>query len=185
MDKSKDLRRGFFIVSTMIFLAALSRLLPHPPNFTPLVAVSLFGASKLNKFWQALIVPISALLVSDLFLGFHSLMWAVYGAFFLISCFGYLLLKKESLTKDFAVVALSSLFFFFFTNTAVWVQSSQYSHDSSGFLLCLTVALPFFRNALIGDLFYSVILFGAYRLIEVKFFKTYKFKSILSGRNSA
>src|SRR5687767_5934326 len=91
---SKILTPRFLFFSTLVILAALTRFLPHPPNFTPIGGIALFGGAYfLNKKW-AFVVPLSAMLISDLFIGFHSTMWAVYLSFFIISLVGLQIKNK-------------------------------------------------------------------------------------------
>ena len=81
---SKSISPGYLILTGMIFIAAFVRLIPHPPNFAPVAAMALFGGAYFSKRWAAFLVPLIAMLVTDLILGFHSTMWAVYISFVLI-----------------------------------------------------------------------------------------------------
>ncbi|MES2464519.1 MAG: DUF6580 family putative transport protein [Armatimonadota bacterium] len=155
------------MIYVLIVLAALSRLLPHPPNFTPIAAMALFGAAVLPDKRLSLLVPIAALLLSDFFLGFYGWtgMASVYGATLLVGVVGYVLLRNQPTNVGrIATAALSgSVLFFLVTNAMCWWTG--YPHTLSGLSLCFTLALPFFRNELLGTLLSAVILFGGHALL--------------------
>lgn len=146
-----------------IIVAIILRLLPHPPNFAPIAAIALFGGTYLGKKY-ALLVPLAAMIVSDYFIGFYDLklMLAVYGSFLLIGLLGLWLKQHKSVRNITGVTLLGSILFFIITNFAVWAFSSWYPHNFTGLWQCYVLALPFFRNTLLGDLFYVSVLFGAY-----------------------
>ena len=153
----------------IIFFAVLLRLVPHVPNFAPISAMALFGGAYLNKKY-ALIVPLTAMFVSDLFLGFHNTILFVYGSFLLIGLIGIWLRKHISLRNIFIAALFSSFLFFMITNFGVWLWGNLYPKNFSGLIQCYFFALPFFRNTILGDLFYTGVFFGSYELI-LKFFK--------------
>ena len=157
-----------------MLLAALSRLIPHPPNFTPLIAIALFsGFYAANK---VLIygLPIVIMLISDLFLGFYSISIFVYLSFLLISFFGTMS-KNPGAIKIIFGVLLGSVSFFIITNFGVWILGG-YPRNFAGLLSCYTMAIPFFNNTLAGSFFYSTIMILCYLFcIEVyKLFRTSK-----------
>ena len=156
---------NIIIFLILVIFGAAFRLLPHPWNFTPIAAIALFSGVYFGKKY-ALLAPISAMFFSDIFLGFYNLklMILVYGSFILISLIGILIRKKKNL-KTILVGSLSaSILFFLITNFAVWQFTSWYPKTLSGLIQCFILALPFFRNTLFGDLFYTGILFSAYEL---------------------
>lgn len=151
----------------LIVLAALSRLLPHPPNFTPLAGMALFGAAMLPNKRAALLVPLAALLLSDFFLGFYG--WAgmvsVYSATLCVGILGAVLLRKQKATMGrIATAAVSgSVLFFLITNIVCWWTG--YPHTFAGLSLCFTLALPFFRNEVMGTVLSAAVLFGGQVLL--------------------
>lgn len=162
MNKNK-----FFIILTLLGLAVVSRLIPHLPNFAPVAAVAMAASLCLNKKWS-IILPIFALFISDALIGFYDwrLMLAVYGSFAVIGVFSWWL-KKHSHPINLLTVSLgASIFFFFTTNTSVWLFSNWYPKTLVGLALSLEMGLPFFRNTLFGDLFYTTILCGGILLIR-------------------
>lgn len=159
------------ILIIIFFLAGLAiavRLLPHPANFTPVAAVALFAAYYLPKKWSILL-PLTVLLVSDLFLGFYDLklMLVVYGCFLLSGIIGLAVRNNRNVLNVITASLASSLGFFIITNLAVWYFSSWYAHNWSGLMQCYALAVPFFRNTLLGDLFFVGILFGSYEMIKI------------------
>ena len=161
-------RPKILMIFSFIFGCALLRLVPHPWNFTPIAAMALFGGTYLNKKY-ALIVPLAAMLVSDYFIGFYEwrLTAAVYGSFLLIGLIGCWLKRRKNLFTVIGASLAGSILFFLITNFAVWAFSSWYTKDFSGLIYCYTMALPFFRNTLMGDLFYVGALFGAYETVMI------------------
>ena len=146
----------------------VARLIPHLPNFAPITALALMAGVYFGKKW-ALILPLAGLLVSDFFVGFYglSLMLVVYGSFAVIGFFSWWLRKNKTTANVFAVTLLASVFFFLTTNLAVWAFSPWYSKNLAGLLYCFELAIPFFRNALIGNLAYVGVLFGGMELTNV------------------
>ena len=158
MDK-KNLLLIIFV--SLVILAA--RLIPHVPNFSPLVAVLLFsGVYAGSKKYIAL--PLVALFISDIFIGFYKweIMAAVYGSLLLIGAVGILIKKHKNALNILSASLGSALLFFLLTNFTVWYFGSWYSHDLTGLALCYNLAIPFFKNTLISTILYSGLLFGIY-----------------------
>lgn len=158
-------KEDFFMKSVLfsvgiVLLAACLRLLPHPANVAPIAAMALFGGAYLDKRY-ALVLPIAAMLVSDMFLGFHPMMPFVYGSFLLTGGIGMWLSSHKHPVTIFAASLVSSLLFFLITNVGVWLVGGLYPKTFAGLETCFIYALPFFRNTILGDLFYTGIFFGA------------------------
>jgi hypothetical protein len=170
--ENKHLLNKLISPVSFIALGALARLIPHAPNFTPVAALALFGGYSLSKK-QAFILPIAVMLLSDLFIGFDSLQMRVfvYGSFLLTVLIGRLL-KKNSNFKNIVLASFaSSILFFVVTNFAVWVFTPLYLKTFDGLINCFIMAIPFFRNTLLGDLFYTGVIFGSYRLANAWYYK--------------
>lgn len=146
----------------IIFFAVALRLLPHPPNFAPIAAMALFGGAYLNKKY-ALIAPLGAMLVSDLFLGFHSTVFYIYFSFILTGLIGLYLRNHKNIKNVAGGTLLSSSLFFLITNFGVWAQG-MYVRDISGLWQSYVMGIPFFGNTIIGDFVYVALFFGAYEL---------------------
>ena len=153
-------KRELLIIGFLLF-AVVIRLIPHPPNFTPITALALFGSTTFRNKWFGLLLPIIAMWISDLYLGFYSISIWVYSSFFLISLLG--LYWKKIQVKN---VFISSLIFFIITNFGVWLGG--YPKTIEGFLLCYTMAIPFFINSILGDLFFSYLMKFSFQSVEKK-----------------
>jgi uncharacterized protein DUF6580 len=157
------------LVIVLILMALAGRMLPHPDNFTPVLAVALFGGATLSA-GAAFLVPLAALLASDLALG-HALGWmtlVVYGCFLAGVTLGRWLAAKRTWARTGAAALGGSLLFYAVTNFAVWAlpgaHAPLYPPTLDGLIECYWMALPFFRNALAGDLFWTAVLFGVFDL---------------------
>ncbi len=148
-----------------VLLAALSRLLPHPANFTPIAAMALFSGVYLERR-LAFIVPLAAMVLSDYFLGFYSEMIWVYGSFLLIAVIGLWLKNHKKPLFILGGTLTGSILFFVVTNFGVWaLPASMYPKSFAGLIECYTAAIPFFRGTVEGDVFFVAVLFGLYELV--------------------
>jgi hypothetical protein len=163
------LKPRMMLVITMILAAAASRLIPHPPNMTSVTAMALFGGAMLSDRRLAFVVPLGALFLSDLVLGFHDQMPVVYGSFALVVCIGLWLQRHRDAATIAGAAIASSLLFFVTTNFGVWALDHMYPRTLAGLAACYAAALPFLRNTLEGDLFYTLVLFGGFALLELQF----------------
>jgi uncharacterized membrane protein len=148
----------------IIIFAVVMRLLPHPPNVAPIAAMALFGGVYLNKKY-ALIVPLIAMFISDIFLGFYPEIIFVYSSFFLIGLIGLWLRNHKTFQNVIFASFISSILFFLITNFGVWLIGTMYDKSLSGLYEAYLMGLPFFRNTLIGDLGYVGLFFGSYEYI--------------------
>ena len=185
-----NVRAGVLIV--MILLAAMSRLLPHPYNFSPLVAMALFGGSQFKDKWQAYLIPLLAYFVSDVVLQMTGAMGVysfsqpfviisqafVYGGMLLVTLLGTTLDRPKAV-KVLGYSLTGSAIFWLISNLGVWVGNSFAAGTITyepGLTLGMTYlrALPFynsmssemFMNAFIGDVFYCAVLFGVFALAQ-------------------
>lgn len=158
----------FWFLTFLVFVAAAVRLIPHPPNFAPIAAMALFGGAYFSKKSFAFAVPLAAMFLTDAIIGFHSSMWIVYVSFAVIVLIGMVLLKKVSVKNVIAASVTASLSFFIITNFGVWAFGTMYPKNIAGLIECYIAAIPFIQNTLIGDLFYSGIMFGIYEFAKSK-----------------
>ncbi len=149
-----------------IVAAAAMRLVPHPPNFTPIGAMALFSAAYLGRRALAFVAPLGALLLSDLVLGFYHGVATVYASVALIVLIGWIALSRVSPLRVGTAAILSSVLFFVITNFGMWLFSGFYPLTTAGLAACYVAAIPFFQNTVAGDLFYSAVLFGGFALLE-------------------
>ncbi len=157
------------VVTLIIVFAALMRLIPHYPNFTPIAAIALFGGAHLGKRWLAFAVPMAALFISDLFLGFHNTMVPVYLGFALIVLLGTRMHNKVKAPYVIGGSLAGSLLFFLITNFAVWAFTPYYPATWQGLMTAYTMAIPFFHAGLLGDLFYNGVFFGSFYLLQQRY----------------
>jgi hypothetical protein len=147
--------------------ASALRLVPHPPNFTPIGAMALFSGAYLGRRGlMALAAPFGAMLFSDAIIGFHTGMPFVYISIAAIVAIGWLALQRRTPLRIGAAAVASSVLFFIVTNFGTWAVSGMYPTTLSGLAACYVAAVPFFQNTIAGDLFYSGLLFGGFALLE-------------------
>ena len=156
----------------LVLLAAAARILPHPPNMTPVAAIALFGGIFLSRRF-ALLYPLMIMAASDLIL--YALLGVprflpeglfVYGSFLITGCLGLWCRKHLKIGLLYLICLVSSLQFFLLTNFGTWLMSGLYPRTTAGLLQCYTLAVPFFKNTLLGDLFWFSLLLGAYHLVH-------------------
>ena len=152
-------QKFILLAITTIIVLSVFRLIPHPPNFTPILAISVFAGIKFNNNMFSFLVPIIAMLISDAIIGFHSGILVVYSAIFLSA----VIAKKFNRINSSALA--SCILFFLVTNFQVWIVSTTYSKSLSGIIECYTLAIPFFGMTLLSTFFYSYILFYGYALL--------------------
>jgi hypothetical protein len=170
----------------LVLLAALSRLIPHEPNFAPIAGMALFGAANFRNRWLAFLVPLAAMFVSDLALGwavhlgvydggwmastkgFHMGSIVIYATFAVITAMGLVLRRSHSIPLLAGMTLTGSLTFFVVTNFAVWAlgEGNLYPRTLDGLVTCYVQAIPFFHKTLAGDVFYVTLLFGCFALAE-------------------
>ena len=150
----------------MVLVGAGARLLPHPWNFTPLMAIGLFAGSKAARASIGALATLLALLLSDAVLGFYSGFWYVYAAALVPVAIGRFMRERRGAGAIATAAAASSLSFFLITNFMVWATSAWYPHTLTGLSACYIAGLPFYQNQVMGDAFYTVAIFGGYEVIS-------------------
>ncbi|OGH58834.1 MAG: hypothetical protein A2725_03730 [Candidatus Magasanikbacteria bacterium RIFCSPHIGHO2_01_FULL_33_34] len=154
-------KNNYIILYFLLAIGITFRFLPHTANFVPIGAIAIFSGLYFPKKY-AIIIPVIALIISDFFIGFYSwqIMLSVYGSFVIMGLLGLLARKNKSFGKIAGATILGSLIFFLITNASVWIFGTMYSHSISGLIESYYMALPFFKNSLMGDIFYTFILVG-------------------------
>lgn len=161
---TSDANLKLLLVLVLVGLGVWSRFVPHPANFTALTAVALFGGAMLPKRWSV-VVPVLAMILSDLFIGVSSISFVVWFSFALVALVGHYIKTRASVTNVVMASLAGSTIFYLVTNFAVWTEGRMYGMNLGGLIQCYINALPFFRNMLVGDLIYSGLLFGLYALV--------------------
>ena len=164
--RTQLLKTQVITVAAIILALALFRLLPHWPNVSPVAAMALFGGACFMDKRIAFIVPFAALFLSDLVLGLHNSMIFVYAGFALTVVIGMLLQGRVNITNTAFAAVASSVLFFLLTNFGAWMTSGLYTKTAEGLMQAYVAGIPFFQNSLIGNLLYSAVIFGGYRLLQ-------------------
>jgi hypothetical protein len=152
---------------TAIFAAAALRLVPHPPNFSPIAAMALFAGAYMPRKLLAFVAPFGALILSDIALGgFYPGMNFVYLSFALTVLIGWAVASRKTPLIIGGAAMAGSILFFILTNFGMWLFSGIYPVTQAGLIACYVAAIPFFQNTLAGDLFYTALLFGGFALAE-------------------
>jgi hypothetical protein len=170
------------LVLGLILIAAFSRIIPHPHNFTPVGGIAIFGSFFLGKKIWSFAVPLFAMWLSDLFINnviypyqypeyYHGFRlfgsWWVYGTFLLMPLIGWFILRTFSIPRLALTGFITAILFFLVTNFASWLNNPMYTQNFSGLLTSYIAGIPFFRNTLLGDLFYLSVLFGTTKVFGV------------------
>ena len=152
----------------IIILLAMFRFVPHPPNATPITAMALFSGAAIYNRALAYLVPLVAMLISDLVIGFHSTIWYVYAGI-VITVFIGSTLNQISVLRVGAVAIVATIIFFLITNVGAWLHHDMYMHNLNGLLQAYIAGIPFLRNSLIANLIFSYLVFYGFRsLISTK-----------------
>jgi hypothetical protein len=176
----------FSIICSLILVVALTRLIPHFPNFSPLNSICLFGAAYFLKDWHKYILPLVAIWLSDVLVNniiyrsyFDGFTWFYQGAFWqyftygiIILC-GTLLFKKIDLKRVMVAPIISTILFFVISNFGCWYHNPLYSQDFSGLVACYTAGLPFLKGTILSDCLFTFILFGSQESV-LRFFSILK-----------
>lgn len=153
-------------LSLIIFAIAMFRLLPHPPNVSPVAAMALFGGAYFSDKRVAFLVPFLALLLSDIMLGLHDTMAYVYAGFALTVAIGFWLRNNINIGRIAFAVVGSSVLFFIVTNFGAWVTSGLYPMTAEGLMQAYIAAIPFFQNSLLGNLVFTALLFAGFAALQ-------------------
>ena len=162
MNRFQALSTREKLLIAFVLIAILSRLIPHLPNFTAVTATALFAGRHFKNKILAFAAPLTVMILSDLILGFYTISWFVYASFAAVVFLGQWSQKMNVL-----IVLFSSLTFFVISNFGVWLLG--YPLTLEGFIACYTAAIPFFRNAILGDLFYAAILYYIFKWVERRY----------------
>lgn len=153
----KKLDYRLLCLLALVAVAVLSRLLPHPQNFSPIAAIAIFSGALIGRKWFAFVIPVLIRLISDVMLGspVYSSMWAVYLSLGIVVLLGMFMCKTVRFKNVFATALVSAVVFFLLTNFACWLEG-WYGYTGQGLLNCYVAAIPFFRMDLLSTLVYSL-----------------------------
>lgn len=161
-------------ITLAVIAAAITRFLPHPPNFTAIGGIALFAGAFIPNRILSLIIPISVMVVTDAIIGFHNTAWAVYLSIALITMLGWVMQEQKTIGKFVTTSLIASILFFFITNAAMWAvgfwtsEPLLYSTDFGGLVSAIELGIPFYSyNFLISQFVYGGILFGLFYTVKV------------------
>jgi len=144
-------------------ILGIFRIIPHPPNFTPILASAIVGPILLKSRWFGIAIPILAMFLSDIIIGFHAYQFVIYLTILSVGL-------VSPLIKNYKFVALmsfaGSLWFFVTTNFAVWIIWEYYPKNIEGLIACYTLALPFFKNTIISTFLFAFLFLFLFKYLE-------------------
>jgi len=160
----------------LVIIGIFGRMLEHPMNFTPVLAVALFSGAYLDKRY-ALVLPLAVMFITDVMIGFHETILVVWLCMAAVGAIGFWVREDVSIVRVIAGSVFGAVLFFIVTNFAAWFY--LYEQTWAGLAQCYVAALPFFRNTFLSTVFYSLVLFGVYesarRLFKAKPYAGYWF----------
>ena len=154
---NKDILNSFIFFCLIIIL---SRLVPHSPNFTPIIAGAIFMPFMVQRS-IGIVMPLLIMLVSDFFIGLHGLILWTYSSLALITFLSYHYIKRNFISV-LKLAFTSPIIFFLITNFAVWLTSTSYSPDLAGLIQSYIMGLPFLANSLISTILFSSCFYAIY-----------------------
>lgn len=173
MTIAKSLTPRFWTITTIAASAAVFgaffRLIPHPPNFTPIGAMALFSGACFADRRLGFLIPFTAMFLSDLVIGLYPMLPVTYACFGCIVVLGWWLRQRRTVVPVAMASLIASTFFFIVTNFAAWASYPFYAKTWDGLIACYTAAIPFFGNTVGGDLLFCLVLFGGLWLLETAF----------------
>ena len=159
----------FFYLFFFGVILALSRIIPHPPNFTPILASAIMAPMLIKDRWYGIAVPIVAMFISDVIIGFYSYQFVIYSSILAIAL-------VAPMRKNYARLGImavgGSVWFFITTNFAEWMIWDYYPKTIEGLITCYTLAIPFFKNTLISTCLFTGLLTFSIKYLEVVYKKT-------------
>jgi hypothetical protein len=162
------LSKKYWLIAGLVLAAALLRIVPHPPNFAPVAAMALFAGAHLDNRKLAFLIPLAAMALSDMVIGFHDGLLLVYVCMCIAVAIGMQLRGRiRPLTVAGGALA-SAVIFFVVTNFGVWLTSGMYPLSAGGLVACYVAAIPFFHYTIAGNLIYAGLLFGGFALIQTR-----------------
>jgi hypothetical protein len=155
---------------SVVSALALYRVLPHPVNFTPVMAMALFAGARFDDTRAAFLLPLLAMLLSDLVIGLHETMLFVYAGMALAVAYGLLIRRRRGIIPVVSAAAAGSASFFVLTNFGAWLYSPElYGREPAGLLTAYIAAIPFYQNSLLSDALFTALLFGGWAFAERSF----------------
>ena len=151
-------KKDFFPI-ILILILAMSRLIPHPPNFTPVISVAIMSGYLFRNIYLSFVVLITSMILADAFIGFYENMLFVYLSLLLIAYIFYKISGKINLKNLFIYGFFGSVIFYLISNFGVWYFGNLYEKNFNGLIECYFLAIPFFKNTVLSTIFFTYITF--------------------------
>jgi len=163
------MRYNFFYFVFFALILALTRIIPHPPNFTPILASAIMAPLLVKDRMIGVAIPILAMFISDILLGFHPFQFAIYFTIFTIGL-------ASPMEKNYVKLGLmaigGSVWFFITTNFAVWIILDSYPKTIEGLMTSYILAIPFFKNTIISTFLFTGIIVISMQYLDILSKKT-------------
>ena len=167
--KQKIIFANYSLPIGIILILSFSRLIPHPPNVTPVIAVAIMSTYFFKDIYISLAALLISMILADLFIGFHSNMIFVYAALVLIAFVSSKVNNKIKFNNLIIYGLIGSILFYIVSNFGVWLLSGLYTKNLSGLIECYVMAIPFFVNTLFSTIFFSYLALIAHKATFKKF----------------
>lgn len=174
-------REGLIFCLFILWIGIYYRLIPHPPNFSPLIPITVFSGFILPQYtnkYLPYLIPLIILISSDLILGLHNQIFTVYFAFLSSVYLSRVYFKffkvyqeKSNLKKIFHAnisSLVNSTWFYIFSNFGVWLTTNMYPKTMDGLIQCYVMAIPFFKNSIISSILFCTLIFGIYYYFKLE-----------------
>ncbi len=158
-------------ICLLIVLLVFSRLIPHPPNFTPIISIVILSGILFKTFTISSFIFLFSMFISDLILGLHSGIISVYFSLLIIGFLSFYIINEINYKNLFVYSFIGSLIFYLITNFAVWVSSNMYEKTFNGLIQCYILAVPFFSNTVISTIFFSYLTFMCVNKLNRYFYR--------------
>ena len=158
----------------LILILSFSRIIPHPPNFTPIIAVAIMSSYFFKNIYLSIATLLISMLLADLFIGFYENMIFVYASLLFINFIFYKIQSKINIKNLFIFCFSGSLIFFVISNFGFWylgslgVYNLPYEYNLKGLMECYVLAIPFFGNTFFSTIIFSYISFAASSILIKK-----------------
>ena len=163
-------KNNYYVIIGIIVLLAMARLLPHPPNFTPILGMAVFSGAIMSRRLIAYLIPLAAMFLSDLYLGLHSSIPIIYFSLAICVLIGTFIDSRITIFNSLLSISGGVIVFFLITNFAVWYGSGMYEFSLSGLMKSYLMGLPFLQNTFISSLIYGMGAFLIYDIINRRSF---------------
>ena len=158
------MRHNFFYLVFFGIILSIFRLIPHPPNFTPILACAIMSPLLIKDRIIGISIPVIAMFIGDVIIGFHPFQFVTYLTILTIAL-------VAPMRKNYAMLGVmavgASVWFFITTNFAVWFILDYYPKTFEGLITSYTLALPFFKNTLISTCLFTGLLTISFKYLEV------------------